>query len=49
LVGTAAETPGSGLGLDIVRDISELYRGGLTLGRSPMGGLLATLDLPAAL
>ncbi len=40
---------GSGLGLDIVRDISELYRGGLILDRSPMGGLLATLDLPAAL
>lgn len=40
--------PGSGLGLDIVRDISALYGGKVALGRSDMGGLLATLELPAA-
>lgn len=40
--------PGSGLGLDIVRDISALYGGKITLGRSELGGLLARLELPAA-
>ncbi len=40
--------PGSGLGLDIVRDIAELYRGSMTLGRSALGGLSARLDLPAS-
>lgn len=40
--------PGSGLGLDIVREIVTLYRGGLTLGDSPLGGLRVELDLPAA-
>ncbi len=39
---------GSGLGLDIVLDIAELYDGGLALGRSKMGGLRAELELPAA-
>jgi signal transduction histidine kinase len=40
--------PGSGLGLGIVKEISALYGGTLTLGRSgETGGLLATLDLPA--
>jgi signal transduction histidine kinase len=39
--------PGSGLGLSIVRDISKLYGGGVALGESPLGGLCATLDLPA--
>ncbi|MGE0666420.1 MAG: ATP-binding protein [Sphingomonadales bacterium] len=41
-------TPGSGLGLSIVRDISGLYGGGITLGRSELGGLKAVLTLPAA-
>lgn len=41
--------PGSGLGLDIVREIVTLYRGHLTLADSELGGLAATLDLPAAL
>jgi len=41
-------TPGSGLGLSIVRDISGLYGGGITLGRSELGGLQAVLTLPAA-
>jgi signal transduction histidine kinase len=38
--------PGSGLGLSIVVDLATLYRGALTLGESPMGGLSARLDLP---
>ncbi len=42
------ETPGSGLGLDIVQDIAELYRGSLTLEHSKRGGLRACLVLPAA-
>lgn len=40
--------PGHGQGLGIVKDIVELYGGTLTLGKSPMGGLQAKLDLPAA-
>jgi signal transduction histidine kinase len=40
--------PGSGLGLAIVHDLAELYSGALTLGASPLGGLRAELDLPAA-
>jgi signal transduction histidine kinase len=39
--------PGSGLGLAIVRDISKLYGGFFTLDASPLGGLLARLELPA--
>jgi signal transduction histidine kinase len=38
--------PGSGLGLDIVREIAELYRGSLRLDDSPLGGLRARLELP---
>jgi signal transduction histidine kinase len=41
--------PGSGLGLAIVRDISKLYGGFFTLDASPMGGVLARLELPAIL
>ena len=37
---------GHGLGLGIVQDLLELYRGDLTLGRSGHGGLFARLDLP---
>lgn len=40
--------PGSGLGLDIVREIVTLYRGGLSLGDSALGGLRVEIDLPAA-
>jgi signal transduction histidine kinase len=40
--------PGSGLGLAIVRDLAELYGGLIALGPSPVGGLRATLQLPAA-
>ena len=39
-------TPGSGLGLAIVRDIASEYAGSLTLDRSTMGGLRATVMLP---
>jgi len=39
--------PGSGLGLAIVRDISKLYGGFFALDQSPLGGVLARLDLPA--
>jgi signal transduction histidine kinase len=42
-------SPGSGLGLAITQEIAHLYGGGLVLGESPLGGLRAQLDLPAAL
>ncbi len=38
--------PGSGLGLAIVRDISKLYGGFFALDASPLGGVMACLDLP---
>ena len=40
--------PGSGFGLAIVRDLAEVYGGTIALSRSPLGGLRATLTLPAA-
>lgn len=40
--------PGSGLGLSIVDELARAYRGGLTLGDSPLGGLLVAVDLPRA-
>jgi signal transduction histidine kinase len=40
--------PGSGLGLAIVRDIAKLYGGEFALGQSNLGGLEASLELPAA-
>ena len=40
--------PGSGLGLAIVGDLVEMYGGSLALARSPLGGLRARLELPAA-
>jgi signal transduction histidine kinase len=39
--------PGSGFGLAIVRDLAEVYGGAIALSRSPLGGLRATLTLPA--
>lgn len=39
--------PGSGLGLAIVRDLSDLYGGGVALSTSPLGGLRVELTLPA--
>lgn len=41
-------TPGSGLGLDIVVELAELYHGSLSLGASDLGGLSVRLQLPAA-
>jgi signal transduction histidine kinase len=38
--------PGSGLGLAIVRDLAELYGGGITLVRASAGGVSARLELP---
>ncbi|MEP7240831.1 MAG: HAMP domain-containing sensor histidine kinase, partial [Devosia sp.] len=42
------KTPGSGLGLDIVKELVDVYGGSLHLKRSVLGGLLAELRLPAA-
>jgi len=39
-------TPGHGLGLAMVQDTMALYRGELTLGTSPWGGLLVELRFP---
>ena len=39
--------PGSGLGLSIVTDLAQSYRGRLELAPSSRGGLSAMLDLPA--
>jgi signal transduction histidine kinase len=39
---------GAGLGLAIVRDLAELYGGGIVLQASPWQGLRATLSLPRA-
>jgi signal transduction histidine kinase len=38
-------TPGSGLGLSIVRDLADAYGGSIVLTRSPLGGLRAQLTL----
>jgi signal transduction histidine kinase len=40
--------PGSGLGLSIVTDLAQQYRGVLKLGEGELGGLEARLELPAA-
>ena len=40
--------PGTGLGLSIVRETVEAYGGSITLGKSPLGGLRATIELPMA-
>jgi signal transduction histidine kinase len=39
--------PGSGLGLSIVAELAGIYGGGLALDGSELGGLTATLTLPA--
>jgi signal transduction histidine kinase len=39
--------PGSGLGLSIVVDLASIYGGTLSLEESPLGGLRASLRLPA--
>ena len=40
--------PGSGLGLSIVADLSEMYYGSFSLQAAPQGGVRARLTLPAA-
>lgn len=42
-------TPGSGLGLSIVDDMSRLYGGSVVLEASPLGGLRAQLMLPGSM
>ncbi len=42
------KTPGTGLGLDIVKELVDVYGGSLDLGRSQLGGLLVELRLPTA-
>lgn len=42
------QTPGSGLGLSIVRDVAEMYDGAFDLSESDLGGLAARITLPAA-
>lgn len=42
------KTPGSGLGLDIVKELVDVYGGKLALKRAALGGLLAELSLPSA-
>jgi signal transduction histidine kinase len=39
--------PGSGFGLAIVRELADVYGGGVSLTASPLGGLCATLALPS--
>ena len=38
--------PGDGFGLAIVRELAELYNGGIALGRSDLGGLRVVITLP---
>ena len=40
--------PGTGLGLSIVTELADIYGGRLHLEDSPIGGLRARLELPAA-
>jgi signal transduction histidine kinase len=42
------ESPGSGLGLSIVRELAALHGGEIRLEPAPLGGLHARLTLPAA-
>jgi two-component system osmolarity sensor histidine kinase EnvZ len=44
--GRNLQSGGSGLGLAIARDIARAHGGDITLGKSPLGGLKATIRLP---
>ena len=46
--GVRLDEQGSGLGLAIVRDLSEIYGGAISLDDSSLGGLRASVSLPAA-
>lgn len=41
------DNSGTGLGLSIARDIARSHGGNVTLGESPLGGLRATIRIPA--
>jgi len=41
------DASGTGLGLAIARDIARSHGGNVTLSDSPMGGLRATIRIPA--
>ncbi|MCY1240986.1 Sensor histidine kinase CpxA [compost metagenome] len=41
------DSSGTGLGLAIARDIARSHGGNVTLGDSPLGGLRATVRVPA--
>ena len=41
-------TPGSGIGLAVVRDIAALYHGEVTITQSELGGAAVTVTLPPA-
>lgn len=43
------QTPGHGIGLAIVRDLSERYHGSVVFRNATSGGLVAELQLPASL
>ncbi len=45
--GRNLQAGGSGLGLSIARDIARAHGGDLVLGKSPLGGLRASVILPA--
>jgi signal transduction histidine kinase len=40
--------PGSGLGLSIIAELAQSYRGTFALEQATLGGLSARLELPAA-
>jgi len=43
-----ADTPGSGLGLAVVREVVEVHGGGVEIEERPGGGTIVRVELPAA-